>query len=272
LSVLQGLPGTPQAPIADQHGNVTAVWYSFFINLFERTGGATGGISASLDTITSLAGSILFRGASVWQGLNPAAQFKVLRMGAAFPEWDTLDGNSFGEQVQNTFFAAPATGSGNPSFRTIAGTDLDDIAGQYPGTTTNGNASAGNVGEYMSSSASSVSLVTATPKDIATLTLTAGDWDVWGTFASVPAGTTTQTLVKSWINTVSATDPGAPNNGAYVQLQTAIAAGLSQVFPIGSMRVTVANGDTQGIFLSADVTFATSTLTGAAFLGARRRR
>jgi hypothetical protein len=44
-----------------------------------------------------------------------------------------------------------------------------------------GNASAGNVGEYVSTTVlvgSAVSMTTATPVTIATISLTSGDWDV----------------------------------------------------------------------------------------------
>lgn len=37
----QGFP-TADAPLTDANGNLSLVWYRFFISLFARTGGATG--------------------------------------------------------------------------------------------------------------------------------------------------------------------------------------------------------------------------------------
>jgi hypothetical protein len=58
------------------------------------------------------------------------------------------------------------------------------------GTTTNNNASAGYVGEYVSStiaSGSSIALTTGTFTNITSISLTAGDWDVSGTVALTSA-------------------------------------------------------------------------------------
>ena len=56
------------------------------------------------------------------------------------------------------------------------------VAGQYPGTQTNDNATVGNVGEYVSSAvvANSSFPTTAVWGDAAAISLTAGDWDVTG--------------------------------------------------------------------------------------------
>lgn len=262
----------PNVPMVDSAGLPTLPWYSFFLNLWQRTGAATGGTSAILDTITNVAGSILYRGTSLWQGLNPGAHYTVLRMGAADPEWDLLDGNSFGNTVKNLFFASPLGATGIPTFRQIANADLVPIAGQFPGTPTNDNAATGNIGEYLEDAPAAIAMTSGAPADLATLVLTPGDWDVWGSVVSVPAGTTTQSDIKGWINSVSATDPGSPNKGAYTELQTTIAAGLGQTLPVGSQRISVPNTGNQNIYLSANITFATSTLQAQGFLAARRRR
>lgn len=266
-----GVPGIPQAPL--QTGNsINPLWYDFFVRLWKRTGGASGSPSIILDNITSTVGSILYRGASQWLGLAPGAQSKVLRMGASFPEWDTLDGASFGSQAGNLFFVSPNGGAGPPTFRAVATQDLTPIAGQIPGTATNNSATAGNVGEYITGSATGVAVVNATPKDITSINLTAGDWDVWGSIATAPAGTTTTGIIRAWISATSATDPGAPNGGAYLLDQHTLGAGLAQLEPIGMMRITVPAGPAVTVFLSTAISFAVSTMAAAAFLGARRAR
>lgn len=263
--------GVPQAPIADaKTGNATPVWYSFFLNLWNRTGGALGTLSPMLDTIADVPGSLLYRAASQWLGLNPGQQYQVMRMGADFPEWDALDGNSFGAQPKGEFFASPPNGAGAPSFRALAGVDLSPIQGQYPAALA--AAIAGNLGEYVFSqiaAGAAVALTSGMPADITNIVLTPGDWDVWGTLVIAPAVTTTQSDIKGWISEVSATDPGPPNNGAYCELQTTIAAGLRQALPIGTQRLLVPSGGAT-VRLSTQVTFAVSTLGAYGFLGARR--
>lgn len=104
------------------------------------------------------------------------------------------------------------------------------------------------------------------------INLTAGDWDVWANVGTAPAGGTTTSIIRAWINTASATDPGAPNAGAYVLEQQAIGAGLGQVMPVGMTRITVPAGPAQAVYLSAQVTFAVPTLGAYGSLQARRAR
>ena len=268
-------PGPPQAPIASPNGNVTPSWYAFFLSLLNSIGGVNTSTSVILDQITSSIGSILYRNSSNWEGLGPGAQYTVLRMGNQFPEWDILDGNSFGAQENGFFFAGPASGDAIPAFRLIATSDLNNTAGQYPEASSNNNASAGNIGEYIFSQiaiGSAVLLVTATAKDITHIQLTEGDWNVWGSLTTNPATTTTQANIQGWISETSATDPAPPNLGAYCQLNTAIAAGLTQTLQTGMTRITVPSGSPVTVYLSTKVTFAVSTMTAYGFIGARRAR
>ena len=126
----QGVPAVPYVAMVDDNRNPTGPWYSFFVSLYNRSGGATPSNSASaiLDSITNAIGSILYRGASAWQGLAPGSEYEVLRMGSEFPEWDTLDGNSFGDQSAAEFFASPSNAPGIPSFRSIVPSDLGSQA------------------------------------------------------------------------------------------------------------------------------------------------
>ncbi|MDR3464143.1 MAG: hypothetical protein P4L76_17710 [Beijerinckiaceae bacterium] len=265
------------SPLVGPDGrSVNTPWFSFFVSIFNALGGAGGSASALLDTLSSIPGSMLLRGVASWAGLLPGAHNAVLRMGVTYPEWDTLDGNSFAPQAQNRLFAGPAAGAAAaPGFRALVSADLNGVAGQIPGTLTNDNAAAGDIGEYVASqvvSGAAVALGSGVPADVTHITLSAGDWDVWGSISTLPAGTTTQSDIRGWINTVSATDPLAPNNGAYSEWQSAIGAGLGQTTPIGMQRISVANGVNQAVYLSATVTFATSTLGAFGFIGARRVR
>lgn len=147
-------------------------------------------------------------------------------------------------------------------------------AGQIPGTTTNGDATAGNVGEYISStvlSGAAVALTTATPATITSIALTAGDWDVWGTIGYIANAATTATIFKAGINSVAATLPTSPGNGAGFELGLSVGAGGTMpVHPVGTERVSLAAPAT--IYLVGQSTFAVNTMSGYGLIAARRRR
>jgi hypothetical protein len=150
---------------------------------------------------------------------------------------------------------------------------LPTAPGQLPSTATNDNATAGNVGEYISSTVlvgSAVSAAVTTPFNVTSISLTAGDWDVWGTVATNPAASTLQISITGWINTASATIPTIPNGGAYAQLATNFAVGDGQVLPVGKIRISLASTTT--VFLSSFLNFNTSTNSAYGFIGARRVR
>lgn len=82
--------------------------------------------------------------------------------------------------------------------------------GGLVGTTAADNASAGRVGEVISSvitSGSPVSVTNATTTNLTSISLTAGDWDVVGNTFFTTAGGTTYTSTSSQISTVSQTFP-----------------------------------------------------------------
>ena len=141
--------------------------------------------------------------------------------------------------------------------------------GQIPGTATSDNASAGNIGEFMTPTVSNVALGSGTPATIASVTLTGGDWDVWGDVFFSPAGTTTITGVTAATSTVNNTLPAAPAGG-YGQTSPFFATGVAIVIPVGVERYSVA-GSTP-IYLVAQSAFLASTMTATAKISARRAR
>jgi len=141
------------------------------------------------------------------------------------------------------------------------------------GTTTNNNAAAGSVGEYISSSVDSGTPVSATSGaafNVTSISLTAGDWDVWGTVGSVPNAATTTTNMFCWISTTSASFTGPPNSGGANTWQLPVAAGVGLYLTMPHFRVPL--GSTTTVYLSALITFAVNTNAGYGFIGARRRR
>ena len=184
-----------------------------------------------------------------------------------------ISGASFGVQQPGLFIASPTGASGTGSFRQIETSDLP--AGQLPGTDTNDNANAGNLGEYIASEitkANAVSLTNAMAADITSIVLSSGDWDVWGSIVTAPDVTTTTSAINAWINSTSATDPLPPNQGCYLNLDVNTAAGDLVAIPLGTMRVEVPLGSTQQMFLTGNIGFAISTLSAYGILAARRAR
>lgn len=146
--------------------------------------------------------------------------------------------------------------------------------GQIVGTSTNDSASAGNVGEYVSAtvlaSASIAAGASGTPKDITSISLTAGDWDVWGTAGFLAAAGTTSTVMGGWISTTSATQPTGPNNGAFTYTNQSFPTAATEAFPTGNIRLSLAVTTT--VYVSANATYAVSTMNIFGGIFARRRR
>ncbi len=143
------------------------------------------------------------------------------------------------------------------------------------GTTTNNDAAAGSVGELISSTVlvgAAVSLTTTVSADITSISLTAGDWDVWGICNCTVGGSTTTSRVSGWISTTSATPPTAPNEGAYCYMDLSAAANTGEptYFYAGQKRISLAGTTT--VYLSVNCAFATSTMGAFGFIGARRIR
>jgi hypothetical protein len=261
------IPGIGSPIVNPNVGDSTQEFYSFLLSLYTRTN-TNPGVSAVLDALGNTQGSLLYRGQLLWQTLPLGTPGKLLEAGASAPEWAFLTGANFSPQAKNLFLAGPTSGgTATPTFRDIASADLDPLLGQYPGIAGNTAASSGNIGEYISNS-NTAALTSGSPADVASISLSPGDWDVWANFSTSPAAGTTTSVVRAWINTVSATDPGPPNGGAYLLLQETFGAALAQVSPVGMMRISINAGATA--FLSANVTFAGGTLSGGGFIGARR--
>jgi hypothetical protein len=138
------------------------------------------------------------------------------------------------------------------------------------GTNTNDSASAGYVGEIVESTVllgSAVTLTTAVANNVTSISLTAGDWDVWGNVGYNPGGTITR--LACWISTTSATYPTAPNAGALADWRAGFTSGAGQLIPAGMRRISISATTTT--YLSVYAEFGTS-MTAYGYIGARRVR
>jgi len=124
---------------------------------------------------------------------------------------------------------------------------------------------AGFVGELIQSvinSASSVTFTSATINNLTSISLTAGDWDLWGNINWT--GTTTSSA-DVWISTTSLTAPDRSLINGIFGVPTGTSLGLS------APNMTLQLSSTTTVYLSGAV-IGTGTLAGAGGLYARRRR
>lgn len=138
------------------------------------------------------------------------------------------------------------------------------------GTATNNNATAGDIGEVISgqlSSGAPTSLSNGTAKNVTSMSLTAGDWDVTGVVDYVLAGTTS-TKFQAGSSSTSATF-GAQDTSVNVPLiLTTVTDTYSQIIP--TTRFSLASTTT--VYLVAQATFSAGTVDAYGTIRARRMR
>ncbi len=146
-------------------------------------------------------------------------------------------------------------------------------------TQTNDDAATGQIGEYLESTVaigSAVPETTATPVDVASLALTAGDWDVSGTVSRVLTGTTATQYAAAISPTANTVPAQAGGSGvaadSSVTQDAAFGATVTGNFvtAISPVRVKLAVAAT--IHLVAADTFSAGTIGLFGTLRARRVR
>lgn len=170
-----------------------------------------------------------------------------------------------------------STGSGANVLGTAPTIDIPNIVG----TTTATNADAGSVGEVISSIILTGSAVAVSPSgttvNVTSISLTAGDWDVWGDVnANSSASSTSITNLAAGITTVSATLPVGAINTSVDYLPSPV----SQSWVVGTTGIpgnTLAPcriniSATTTIYLVARVLFTVSTASVFGRIIARRMR
>jgi hypothetical protein len=157
--------------------------------------------------------------------------------------------------------ATTSTGSG----ATVLGTTPTITTPNVVGVNNGSNAAAGSVGEYISASASSVALVAASLANIASISLTAGDWDVSGGIVIIGSAA----VIANAAGGVSATSATLGPVGTYFQYADAsLASAIGMACP--TVRLSVAATTT--VYLIAYAGFATGTATASGLIHARRMR
>ena len=158
----------------------------------------------------------------------------------------------------------------------VRGEDLNNfiVAGQLLGTSTNDNASAGNVGEYTESvvpSSGAVTLTTGVTRNITNISLTAGDWDVNGVVVFNGGATTTVNNIFGSITLTSSTlDLSAGHCFTDFKNGVTVYANNTVTGPIPRVRQSV--NTTTTVYLVAHQTFGSSTANAFGSINARRVR
>lgn len=138
------------------------------------------------------------------------------------------------------------------------------------GTTTNDNAAAGNLGEFLTAAlavGSAVALATTVAANVTSLALTAGDWDVTGVVDYVLTGATV-THLKSGASLVTATFGAQDTFQDDVPGLVTVTDTTGEVIPL--IRVSAAGAVT--VFLLAAATFSAGTVSAYGSIRARRMR
>lgn len=170
------------------------------------------------------------------------------------------------------YYSAPSANKGTlPVWAQVYGIDLSN-----PTSTT---AKAGCTGEYITGAVATpgVSLTSPTAANVGAgtnLALTAGDWDVWGQIYFLPAATTTINILSGGVGTATGTLPALTTGfqAIFSQVSTTTAPGAVTIgLTLPTNRMMIAAGGAT-VYLVAQSTFATSTMTAYGNIFARRIR
>ena len=137
------------------------------------------------------------------------------------------------------------------------------------GTTTNDDAAVGQIGEFISSKStgSGTALTTTENATIASISLTAGDWDVEG-FLNFQESSASATQRSAGISLVDATLP-TDDTTFYNTRETSE---TTQILPLVFPRKRISIAATTTVYLVGNAYFSAGTVNGFGELTARRAR
>lgn len=245
-----GIPSAPNVPI-DASGKIVInpIWYRFFNDLFfiVGSGQSTVTLTQVVAGTTNIALTVpAFLQVSGSPILGGVGTFAI----------------SSATVTKNEVLASPDGSNGALSPRVLVAADLPFhllTGNAIAGVITNASASAGYPGEYISSSiaaGAAVSLTTATSLDVTTISLTHGDWDVFGSIYFVPAGGAVITAESGGISTTANTLPTAPAGGFASVAGLTQAAGTAISLILGMTRISI--NSTTTVRLVAQASFSST--------------
>lgn len=269
------LGGSSSAALVNS-ASIAAGWTGFL-------GLTRGGTGASL---TASNGGIVYSSASSLAVLNGTATAgQVLLSGSSgAPNWSSAiypstvtagqilyasSANTISGLSSNANSVVITNASSVPSLSTTLPAALNIPQPNIIGVTNGSSAAAGSVGEFLSSivaAGSAVSLVNNVATNITSITLTPGDWDVWGNV------TVNSTLgindSFAWNSSISASRPDASLYAAFLAFGLANFQGASLNVPMFKYSVTV----NTTVYLSAMALYTAGAATGCGCIFARRIR
>lgn len=184
----------------------------------------------------------------------------ILRYEAADVRWELLNPASadLGGSSSRTFSAAAATAAAH----VVRKDQL--ITNNIVGTTTNDNATAGNIGEYKESVVLGASAIaggaTTVAINVTSLSLTAGDWNVTGFIGYFATVNLVMTVISGSISATSATNDS--DNATSLPLNTTIATSEALRFVVPTRRISLAATTTYYLVTSATYSAGTPTVFG----------
>lgn len=181
--------------------------------------------------------------------------------------------NTVGVGLAGSSGSGSFAGTTSPTFVTpilgaATGTSIafSPTTGGIVGTTTNDSAGAGFVGEVAGGSSGPTGISTATTTNVTSVSLTAGDWDVWGIVAFAAAAGTLPTTLGASVSSTSATF-----SGTYQQFQgIPWGSGCTNCIAAPTRRFSLASTTT--VYLVGYAEFTVSTMATTATIYARRVR
>lgn len=219
---------------------------------------ATGINSTPVGATTAATGK--FTTLQATSGLNSTA------VGNTTPSTGVFTTLSASSGVNSTNIGATTPGTG--AFTTLSSSGLLSPNGGINGITSGSAPAAGTIGEQLTCTGTAVSLTTDVSKNVCTLTLTAGYWEVTGQIFYTPAGTTAVNVTQGGINTSTGALPTITTGGLSADLSWGVSTTLAQ--PTNNMTWTYNVSTSTPIYLVAYADFNTSTLTTTGFLRATR--
>lgn len=245
--------GTGTAPTAPMNGDI---WMT------------TAGLFAQVNSVTT--GPFI---ANLY-GALPSATSTQLYVGSGAPGAAgvlSTTGSGLGVLANSPSLVTPNLGTpASGALTNTSGYLTDNLVTNTSGA----NASAGGIGEIISSSivvGSAVSQPTSgTAVNITSVPLTAGDWDCGGSVITNPGGTTTTSFFKGSMSLTGATMTTPPAGGYASNNGVSASAGNFQSLTLG--RAQFNSSSPQTVYLVGVSTFGTSTMSLYGQINCRRVR
>jgi len=218
----------------------------------------------------SFPGEVWIAGAPIGGGPTTGTGAQVLQVSPAITT-PAISGGS----ISGAAIAGSAISGAAGSFTTLAASGLISPASAIgiAGTIAGNNVQAGSVGEYITAAFAAQALTTAVNLPLGSITLTPGDWDVFGNVQLV-GSSQNLTNTYGWIST-NGSPAFNPTSGSlgYSTLTigpSSTAAVQAAGFALSPVRINVTAATP--VYLTASATFPNGTATGQGTIAARRVR